>query len=211
MALRKSGSREWGIGSRRSTGAWPAACVLAVVVLFATGARGQEGRPPEDKPARETDYTLTLSKVFVQPGNEASVMVLFSQKPGTAAVRKLRAKLPFPSKVMSFERMEDAYLSRRAKLVMKAEPGPGAKADESSLDIQFELPAGGDAAFPSGQLATLTFKVTSPAEDQVIRLNPEAWIDDKPILPDSAQAQVEYGLVKITQVPVIVGCFFFTH
>jgi hypothetical protein len=181
------------------------------LILLATGARAQEGGPPEEKPARETDYTLTLSKAFVQPGNEASVMVMFAQKPGTATVKKLRAKLPFASKVLSFERMEDAYLSRRAKLTMKAEPGKGAKADETSLDLNFELPAGSDSAFPSGQIATLFFKVTNPAEDQVIRLNPEAWIDDKPILPDSPDAQVEYGLVKVTQVPVIVGCFFFTH
>lgn len=188
-----------------------AAALLCLIAFFGANGQAQESGPPEEKPARETDYTLTLSKAFVQPGNEASVMVLFAQKPGTAAVKKLRARIPFPAKILSFERMEDAYLSRRAKLVMKAEPGKGAKTDESTLELNFELPAGSDAAFPSGQIATLIFKVASPAPDQAIRLNPEAWLDEQPILPDSPQAQVEYGLVKITQVPVIVGCFFFTH
>lgn len=185
-----------------------------VVCAFALSieARSQDAyNPDEAAPKRETDYTLSLSKVFVQPGNEAGVMVLFAAKSGTAPVRKVRARLPFASKILAFERMEDAYLSRRAKLMMKAEPSRGAQADETTLELNFELPAGSDAAFPSGQLATLVFKVSSPAEDQVIRLNPEAWIDDTAVQPDSPQAQVEYGLVRITQVPVIVGCFFFTH
>jgi hypothetical protein len=199
------------MGNGARAGSLLAAALLCLTTLLPVPVRAQEGGAPEDKPARETDYTLTLSKVFVQPGNEASVMVLFAAKSGTAPVKKLRATLPFASKVLSFDRMENAYLSRRAKLVMKAEPGKGAQADESTLELNFELPAGSDAAFPSGQIATLVFKVSSPAEDQVIRLNPEAWIDDKPILPDSPEAQVEYGLVKVTQVPVIVGCFFFTH
>jgi hypothetical protein len=185
---------------------------LALCVAPGPSVRAQEpGGPPEDRPTRETDYTLTLSKAFVQPGSEATVMVLFAQKPGVAGVKKVRARLSYPAKVLTYERMEDAYLSRRAKLQMKAEHGTAAKPEEAALDLHFELPAGSDAAFPSGQLATLVFKASNPAPDQVIRLNPEAWIDDQPVLADSPQAQVEYGLVKITQVPVIVGCFFFTH
>jgi hypothetical protein len=171
----------------------------------------ESGNFADGKPARETDYTLTFSKAFVQPGNEASVMVLFAQKPGVVPVQRLRAKFSFPNKVLSFERMENAYLSRRAKLQMKAAPGPGAKDGEGTLELRYELPADSNADFPSGQIATLIFKVSSPAEDQVIRIDPDAWIDDKPILPNSPDAQVEYGLVKVTQVPVIVGCFFFTH
>ena len=180
-------------------------------MLVCGAARGQDAYSPDDAPPpRETDYTLSISKVFVQPGNEVSVMVLFAQKSGTAPVKKLRARFPFPGKVLSYLRMEDAYLSRRVKLQMKAAGGQAA-GDEQMLEINFEMPAGGDAAFPSGQIATLFFKVADPAPDQVIRINPEAWIDDQPILPDSPQAQVEYGLVKITQEPVVVGCFFFTH
>lgn len=185
--------------------------MVALFVLGGLSARAQEAAGmPEDKPARETDYTLSFSKAFVQPGNEVSLMVLFAQKSGVPGIRKLRARFPYPNKVLTFDRMEDAYLSRRAKLQMKAVPGVGSKPDEGTLEIDFALPANG-AAFPSGQLATLIFKAANPAPDQVIRINPEAWIDDQPILPDSPQAQVEYGLVKITQEPVIVGCFFFTH
>ena len=193
---------------------WHYRIVYAFALLIAASLAGsaQDSGPPEDsKPARETDYTLSFSKAFVQPGNEVSVLVLFAQKPGTPSIKKVRARFPFPSNVLTFERMEDAYLSRRAKLVMKAEQAKGDKASESVLELSFEMPPGSDAAFPSGQISTLTFKVANPAEDQVIRINPEAWIDDQPVLPDSPQAQVEYGLVKITQVPVIVGCFFFTH
>jgi hypothetical protein len=186
--------------------------LLLLLLSCAPLLRAQEGAPPADaKPARETDYTLSFSKAFVQPGNEASVMVLFAQKPGTAAVRKLRATFPFPEKVLSFERMEDAYLSRRAKLRMNAATAAGGKPGEKSLEMVFELPADSQAEFPSGQIATIIFKVSNPAEDQVIRIDPKAWIDERPILPESPNAQVEYGLVKVTQVPVIVGCFFFTH
>jgi hypothetical protein len=183
-----------------------------LLILATVPSPAQESGPPEGStPARETDYTLSFSKAFVQPGNEVSVMVLFAQKSGIPSIKKLRAKFPFPSNVLTFDHMEDAYLSRRAKLAMKADLVKGSTANESILDLNFEVPSDSDAAFPSGQIATLIFKVANPAEDQVIRINPEAWIDDKPIQPDSPQAQVEYGLVKITQVPVIVGCFFFTH
>ena len=199
------------MGSKGKTG-WAVMGRLAALLLLCGAARAQDEYTPEDAaPARETDYALSFSKAFVQPGNEVAILVMFAQKAGTGAVKKLRAKFPFPAKVLTFERIEDAYLSRRVKLGLKAEPGKGDKADESTLDLSFEMPAGSDAAFPSGQLATLSFKVADPAADQVIRINPEAWINDQPVLPDSPQAQVEYGLVKITQVPVIVGCFFFTH
>lgn len=184
---------------------------FAAFALICAVARGQDAYSPDDAPPpRETDYTLSFSKAFVQPGNEVSLMVLFAQKSGTGNVKRLRARFPFPGEVLSYVRMEDAYLSRRVKLQMKA-AGSQAAGDEQMLEMNFEMPAGSDAAFPSGQIATLFFKVADPAPDQVIRINPEAWIDDQPILPDSQQAQVEYGLVKITQEPVIVGCFFFTH
>jgi len=187
-------------------------CAFALLVAIPLAVNAQDSGPPEDaEPPRETDYTLSFSKAFVQPGSEVSVLVLFAQKPGTPNIKKLRARFAFPSNVLTFERMEDAYLSRRSKLAMKAEQAKGAKAAESILEVSFEMPPGSDGAFPSGQISTLTFTVANPAEDQVIRINPDGWIDDQPIQPDSPQAQVEYGLVKITQVPVIVGCFFFTH
>ena len=185
---------------------------FVLLIAYSLAGQAQEGGDWQDsKPPRETDYTLSLSKAFVQPGNEVSVMVLFAQKPDTPSVKKLRARFAFPSNVLTFERMEDAYLSRRAKLVMKVLQAGGISTNEAALDLIFEMPADSEAAFPSGQIATLTFKVANTAEDQVIRLNPEAWIEGKLVEPESPDAKVEYGLVKITQVPVVVGCFFFTH
>lgn len=174
------------------------------------GAQEQHAPSQEEAaPARDTAITLTLNKVVGQPGKEASVPVLFGRKAGAPNVSKLRVRVSYPGTVLQFDRVEDAYLSRRAKLQIEGKQEQGA-GEDSVLELNFELPDA-QTNFPSGQIATVYFDIPEGTPDQVAPLNPQAWIDGVEILPDSPTAQIEPGQVRISRNPVFVGCFFFSH
>jgi hypothetical protein len=123
-------------------------------------------------------------------------------------VAKLRVRVSYPSAVLQFKRAEDAYLSRRVHLQVQGKEEKSGT--QSVLELHFELPDP-QASFPSGQIAAAHFDIAADAPEQVVHLNPQAWIDGAEILPDSAAAQMEAGEIRISQNPVYVGCFFFTH
>jgi hypothetical protein len=191
---------------------------LAGITLFAQ----QNGNAPapaaqrETAPPRETDLTVSISKVNGQPGRVVSVPVLFSRKEGTANLAKLRVRLQYPGKVLKFARLEDAYMSRRVKMAIQSNEQPDPQA-QSTLELNFEVPAGEASSaqprpqFPSGQIATLFFDIAEGAPEEIVRIPAEAWIDGEPVLPDSPAAKVEPGLVSVTVEPVYLTCFFFTH
>ena len=183
-----------------------------VAFLVCAPVAAQEQHPPgqeEAAPSRETALTLTLNKVIGQPGKEASLPVLFGRRQGAPNMAKLRVRMSYPGSVLKFNRAEDAYLSRRAKLQIQAKEEKGAGA-ESVLELNFELPDP-QANFPSGQIATVLFDIAAGAPDQVVPLKPQAWIDGAEILPDSPTAQIEPGEVRVSENPVFMGCFFFSH
>ncbi|HEY7679387.1 MAG TPA: hypothetical protein VIC04_02640 [Terriglobia bacterium] len=186
----------------------------ALALVPCLGAAGQQQHPPSEQepppPARDTTFTLTLNKVIGQPGKEASLPVLFARKPGAPNVTKLRVRVVYPGSVLKFNRAEDAYLSRRVKLQVQGKEDKGTGA-ESVLELSFDLPDPQGSNFPSGQIATVFFDVAAGAADQIVPLKPQAWIDGAEILPDSPAAQIEPGEVRVSQNPVFVGCFFFTH
>ena len=164
----------------------------------------------EAAPARDTEFTISFNKVNGQPGTDVSMAILFARKPGAPNVAKLRARVSYSNAVLKFNRIEDAYLSRRAKLRVQAKEETGAGA-ENVLEMNFEMPDPEGADFPSGQIATVYFNVAADAADQIVPMNPLAWIDEKQVMPDSPLAQIEPGHVRISQTPVFLSCFFFTH
>ena len=184
--------------------------IFVVALWHPVLAAAQQEGSAEQAPARDTPFVLTLNKVVGLPGQEASLPVLFARKSGAPNVAKLRFRLSYPGSVIEFRRIEDAYLSRRVSLQIEAkEENPGGK--DRTLEVNFSLPDPQGKEFPSGQIATIFFAVAAGAPDQVVHLNPQAWIDGAEILPDSPTAQVEPGEVRVSQTPVFVGCFFFTH
>ena len=94
--------------------------ILAGVPLFAqeSGAPAPTGQR-ETAPPRETDLTVSISKVNGQPGKDVNVPVMFSRKEGAANLAKLRVLLKYPGKALKFVRMEDAYMSRRVKMALQ--------------------------------------------------------------------------------------------
>jgi hypothetical protein len=82
---------------------------------------------------------------------------------------------------------------------------------ESTLEMDFRLPDPHGSEFPSGHIATLYFDIAEGTADQVIHFNPDTWIDDAPVTPDSSLALIEPGEVRVAKDPVLVGCFFFSH
>ncbi len=167
---------------------------------------GEEGAAPE----RDTAFTISFNNVNGLPGTEVSMAILFARKPGAPNVAKLRARVSYSNAVLKFNRIEDAYLSRRAKLRVQAKEETGAGA-ENVLEMNFEMDDPEGANFPSGQIATVYFNVAADAADQIVPMNPLAWIDEKQVMPDSPLAQIEPGHVRISQTPVFLSCFFFTH
>jgi hypothetical protein len=165
----------------------------------------------EDKaPARETPITLTLNKVIGLPGQEVNLPVLLARKSGAPNVVSLRIRVNYPGSVIQFNRVEDAYLSRRVNLQIE---GREENADRNlrSLEINFSLPDPQNKEFPSGQIASIYFTVAADAPDQIVHLNPEAWIDGTAIFADHPTAQIVPGEVRVSQTPVFLSCFFFSH
>ena len=177
------------------------------LLLLATPAPAQE---EEENLGRDTDFTVSLGHVNGQPGTEIKMPVLFGRKPGTPNVTKVRARVSYPASILKFLRIENAYLSQRVKLAAAGTESRGS-GDESVLDLSFELPDPQNTNFPSGQIATITFSIAAEAPDQVVPISPDAWIDEVQVMADSTTAQVQAGQVRISEVPIFVGCFFFTH
>jgi len=191
--------------------------ILGALQLFAqeSGSGPAPARQRETPPPRETDLTVSISKVNGQPGKEVNVPVMFSRKEGAANLAKLRVRLQYPGKALTFVRMEDAYMSRRVKMALQSKEEPNPQG-QSVLELNFNLPdIGSDGQprpeFPSGQLATLFFNIAESAPEEIVRIPAEAWIDGQPVLPESPAAKVEPGLVSVTVEPVYLTCFFFTH
>jgi hypothetical protein len=180
-----------------------------LLLLAVCGAPQLVAQEPSEStaPARVTPFTLTLNKIVGLPGQEASLPVLFSRQADAPNLGKLRFTVKYPAAVQ-YSKIEDAYLSRRVGMQVEAkEQNSGS---DRTLDVTFSLPDSGKE-FPSGQIATIYFKVAEGTPDQTIPLNPQAWIDGSEILPESASAQIEAGEIRVSQTPVFVICFFFTH
>ena len=183
--------------------------VILLVLLLSVPAMAQEGSE-EEAPARETPLTLTLNKVIGLPGQEVNLPVLFARKSGAPELAALRIRMSYPGSVIQFKRVEDAYLSRRVNMQIAGEEGNG-DGDLRTLDITFTLPDPQGKEFPSGQIGAIYFTVAANAPDQVVHLNPQAWIDGAEISADSPTARIEPGEVRISQTPVYLSCFFFSH
>ena len=154
---------------------WRAGRAVALCALVVLGAlpllaqapqenAGSEPAParagrPEAPPPRETDLTFSISKVNGQPGKEVNVPVMFSRKEGAANLAKLRVRLQYPGNRLTFVRMEDAYMSRRVKMVQQSKEAPNSQG-QSSLELNFDLPETEPRPeYPSGQIATLFFNI----------------------------------------------------
>ena len=169
-------------------------------------AREGGGQGDDTGEAKDTDFTISLPKVNGQPGTEVSLPVLFSRKTDAPNVTALRVRLRYTGGILKYVRTEDAYLSRRAQMKVQAKELSG-----SEIEMNVELPDPQHTGFPSGQIATIFFKIADGAPDGVIPVPTEAWIDGKQVMPGSATAKVEPGEVSVSQTPVFVSCFFFTH
>jgi hypothetical protein len=178
-----------------------------LAVLLSAPALAQEDAE-EAQPTRDTPFVLTLGKVIGLPGQVASLPVLFSRKSGAPNVAALRFRFSYPGSAIQFSKIEDAYLSRRVG--MQVEAKEESTAGDRVLEVSIKLPDP-KKEFPSGQIATIFFNVLAGVGDQTIPLNPPTWIDDNEVKPDSSSASIEPGEIRISQTPVYVSCFFFTH
>jgi len=185
-------------------------CLLALVVSQPMLA--QETAPGETDrvAARDTDFTFSLAKTIGQPGAEVSVAVLFARKTRAPNLSRIRVRVRYPSAVLKFDRVEDAYLSRRVNMRVQGKEDAG-NASESVLELNLELPEAQTASYPSGQIASVYFKIAADAVDQIVPMIPQAWIDDSEVTPESSVAQIEPGQVQVSKDPVFVSCFFFAH
>jgi hypothetical protein len=179
--------------------------IVALPYSFPASAQDSSAEP---EPARETPYTLTLNKIVGLPGQEASLPVLFGRKSEAPNLSKLRFRVKYPAAVQ-FSKIADAYLSRRVGLQVEAKE-ENSGGNDRTLEVNLTLPDS-SKEFPSGQIATIFFTIAAETPDQVIRLNPQTWIDGGEVRPDSPSTQIEAGEIRVSQTPVFVGCFFFTH
>ena len=169
-----------------------------------------QGTAEDAPPLRDTPISLTLNKVVGLPDQEVNVPILFARKSGAPNLAQLRMLVSYPGSVIQFDRVEDAYLARRVSLQIEGKETP-AEGDQRSLTLAFTLPDPQSQEFPSGQIGSIYFKVAAGAPDQIVHLNPQAWIDGDEILPDAPGAQIIPGEVRVSQTPVFVSCFFFSH
>lgn len=135
--------------------------------------------------------------------------VFFTRRAGVPNIRKLRLRLTFPTARLSYDKSEAAYLARRAGVELEAVQG--GSGNEGTLDLTFTLPASSDRQFPNGQIAYVHFTVASEAQKGGFSLRPELWIEDKPATGSDLSARVADARVIVSDTPILVGCFFFTH
>ena len=117
--------------------------------------------------------------------------------------------LTYPNSVLTYDKVEDAYLSRRAGIEIHTEAKTSG--EQSVLEITFTLPDPAEKNFPSGQIAYLHFTISSDAVDETVTLKTELSIDKKAVTASNSLARVEEVKVLISASPIFVGCFFFTH
>ena len=142
-------------------------------------------------------------------GQPVAVSVFFTRRAGVPNIQTLRLRLAFPTARLSFDRSEAAYLARRAGVEL--ETLQGGSGDEGTLDLTFTLSPDSEREFPDGQIAYVHFTVTEEAQNGGFSLQPELWIDDQPVVGSDLSARVADSRVIISDTPVLVGCFFFTH
>jgi hypothetical protein len=187
------------------------AILLWTVGLLGGLARAQLPEPhePEAQQQEEKDYSLTFGRTVAMPGQAAAVSVFFTRRASVPNIHKLRLRLTFPTAKLSFDRTETAYLARRAGVEIQTVQG-GSGAD-GTLDLTFTLPPTSDREFPNGQIAYVHFTATPEAQKGGFSLRPELWIEDKPAVGSDLSARVADSRVIISDTPILVGCFFFTH
>jgi hypothetical protein len=178
-------------------------------------AHAQAQQPPAAPPAHEgetqeeRDYSLTFGRTVGLLGQPVAVSVFFTRRAGVPNVRKLRLRLTFPTARLSYDKSEVAYLARRAGVELQTVQG--GSGNEGTLDLTFVLPASSTREFPNGQIAYVHFTVPAEAQKGGFSLRPELWIEDKPAVGSDLSARVADARVIVSDTPILVGCFFFTH
>ena len=183
--------------------------LLAAGGLAPTQSPAQETPAPAEEAEDNSTFALTFSRAAGAPGSEVALPVYFTSRPGAPKVEKITLRMSYPKSVVTYDKVEDAYLSRRAGIEIQAE---GNNAGEQGvLKITFTLPDSADKEFPSGQIAYLHFTISSEAGDQTVHMKPDLWIDEQAVTDSNSLARVEEGTILISASPILVGCFFFTH
>jgi hypothetical protein len=187
---------------------------LLIVLLSASfGEFASAQQPPEHReesePQEERDYSLTFGRTVAMPGQPAAVSVFFTRRAGIPNVGNLKLRLTFPTARLSFDRSEAAYLARRAGVELQTIQG--GSGDEGTLDLTFTLSAESDREFPNGQIAYVHFTVAEQALKGGFSLRPELWIENKPAVGSDLSVRIADARVIISDTPILVGCFFFTH
>ena len=189
------------------------AWVLVLLLSTWAGELARAQQPPaheaEPQGQEERDYALTFGRTVGMPGQPVAVSVFFTRRMGVPNIHKLRLRLTFPTARLSFDRSEAAYLARRAGIELQTVQG--GSGNEGTLDLTFTLPPNSDREFPNGQIAYVHFTVSEEAQKGGFSLRPELWIEDKPAAGSDLSARVADSRVIISDTPVLVGCFFFTH
>ncbi len=187
---------------------------LALLLSVSLGQLGYAQQPPTDhgpdpEDQEERDYSLTFGRTVGMPGQPVAVSVFFTRRTGVPNIQTLQLRLTFPTARLSFDRSEAAYLARRAGVEL--ETLQGGSGDEGTLELTFTLPPDSEREFPNGQIAYVHFTVTEEAQRGGFSLQPELWIEDQPAIGSDLSARVADSRVIISDTPVLVGCFFFTH
>ncbi len=191
---------------------------LLLLWVLATGGwvRAQtpvhEAPPPAEETADtedDSEFALTFSRSAGAPGAEVALPVYFTRRPGAPNVGEITVRLTYPNSVLTYDKVEDAYLSRRAGIAIHTEAKTSG--EQSVLEITFTLPDPAEKNFPSGQIAYLHFTIASDAADETVTLKTELSIDQKAVTASNSLARVEEGKILISATPIFVGCFFFTH
>jgi hypothetical protein len=189
--------------------------MLTLVLWASLGQLARAQQPPqhrqeaEESGQEERDYVLTFGRTVGMPGQPAAVSVFFTRRMGIPNIRTLRLRLTFPTARLSFDRSEAAYLARRAGVELQTVQG--GSGDEGTLELTFTLAPDSEREFPNGQIAYVHFTVSEEAQKGGFSLRPELWIEDQPAVGSDLSARVDDSRVIISDTPVLVGCFFFTH
>ena len=187
----------------------PTLLLLAAGGLAPPQSPAQETPPPAEEAEDNSTFALTFSRAAGAPGSEVALPVYFTRRPGAPNVEKLTLRMSYPKSVVTYDKVEDAYLSRRAGVEIQAEENNSG--EQGVLEITFTLPDSANKDFPSGQIAYLHFTISSEADDQTVHMKPDLWIDEQAVTASNFFARVEEGTILISASPILVGCFFFTH
>ena len=187
---------------------------MALLLLAAGGLApaqnpAQETSPTAEEAEDNSAFALTFSRAAGAPGSEVALPVYFTRRPEAPNVGKITLRMSYPKSIVTYDKVEDAYLSRRAGVEIQAKENNSG--EQGVLEITFTLPDTTGKNFPSGQIAYLHFTISSEAADQTVHMKPEVWIDEQAVTASNSLARVEEGTILISASPILVGCFFFTH